>query len=117
MCAVCKLKNEIKVHIENRPISMDNLMDVAHRAAHFTQFKEMSSLLLLTCSKFLQKTIRIPADQLKFVRDQYHEGRERTALHLLDLFEDLPSLCINCNEVEENCLDGKLVSVEKMVFI
>ena len=102
-----KVTNEIKTQMEVMPLTMDSLMEVAHTAAQFMQFQEVSSALLLTCSKFLQNTVRTPADQLQFALDQLDTGREKTVLELLSLIKSSLLPCTNCGEME--CLNGKLV--------
>jgi len=106
-----KLTNEIKTQMEAMPLTMESLMEVAHTAAQFTQFEEVSSALLLTCSKFLQKTKRTPADQLQFALDQLDTGREKTVLQLLTLVKSNLLACTNCGEDE--CLNGKLVDTNE----
>eukprot|EP00092_Neocalanus_flemingeri_P027522 GFUD01029857.1.p1 GENE.GFUD01029857.1~~GFUD01029857.1.p1 ORF type:complete len:299 (+),score=59.71 GFUD01029857.1:202-1098(+) len=107
------LMNEIKTQMENVPLTVDSLVEVAHLAAQFTQFTDVSSALLVICAKFLQKTFKTPNDQLQFAINLSGTGKEVTVLQLLVLARDLPALeCSNCRE--EQCMDGLPVgSIDK----
>ena len=108
-----KLMDELKIQMENIPLSMENLVDVAHTATQYSQFDEVSPSLLLACAKFLQKSIGGPAQRLRFAVDQYACGRGDTALELLAMLLDLPPLeCYNCGE--KDCLTGQTVAQEKI---
>lgn len=102
------MTNEIKTQMETMPLTLESLMDVAHTAAQFTQFEEVSTALLSSCAKFLQKAISGAEDQLQFAVEQVGTGRETTVLHLFGLIKNLPPLeCSNCRKAQ--CLDGELV--------
>ena len=76
------LMDELKIQMEKIPLTMDTLMDVAQTASEFSQFVAVSSSLLVTCAKFLQKSVK-PADQLQFAFDQHAKRRGEIALELL----------------------------------
>ena len=108
-----RLMDELKIQMDNIPLSMENLLDVAHTATQYSQFDEVSTSLLLACAKFLQKSIGGPIQQLRFAVDQYACGRGDTALELLTVLLDLPPLeCYNCGE--KDCLTGQTVAQEKI---
>ena len=46
-----KLMDELKIQMRNIPLTKVNVMEVAHTAAQFEQYKEVSAVLLLTCSR------------------------------------------------------------------
>eukprot|EP00092_Neocalanus_flemingeri_P043921 GFUD01048561.1.p1 GENE.GFUD01048561.1~~GFUD01048561.1.p1 ORF type:complete len:298 (-),score=78.68 GFUD01048561.1:240-1133(-) len=102
-----RLMEEMKTQIVKVPITVDSLMEVAHIATEFTaMFPDVSSALLLTCAKFLQKTLKTQDQQLQFAVSQSGGGQEAAALKLLVLVRDLPPLvCANCGK--ETCLDGQ----------
>jgi len=105
-----ELMKEIKTQMEVVAITDENLMDTAHIATQFSQFPDVSSTLLVTCARFLQKTKRTAADRLDFAINQSGRGQEVTTLQLLMLVRDLPTLeCGNCGEPKEMCMDGKVV--------
>jgi len=102
------LTSEVKAKMQNMALTLETLMDVAHTAAQFTQFEEVSSALLLSCAKFLQKAITGPGDQLQYAVDQAGTGREATVLHLFGLIRNLPPLkCANCGQIK--CLASEPV--------
>jgi len=105
------LMKEIKTQMEIVAITDESLMDTAHIAAQFSQFPGVSSTLLDTCARFLQKTKRTPQDRLDFATNQSGGGQEAITLHLLILVRDLPPLeeCGNCREPKDKCMDGKVV--------
>ena len=104
------LMTEIKTQMEVVAITDENLMDTAHIATQFSQFPDVSSTLLNSCARFLQKTKRTPVDRLDFAINQSGGGQEVTTLQLLMLVRDLPTLeCGNCGEPMEMCMDGKVV--------
>eukprot|EP00092_Neocalanus_flemingeri_P017868 GFUD01019333.1.p1 GENE.GFUD01019333.1~~GFUD01019333.1.p1 ORF type:complete len:313 (+),score=76.48 GFUD01019333.1:53-940(+) len=109
-----ELMDEMKKQMENMPLTNnDDLLNVAHTATEFNHlFPDVSSALLLSCAKFLQKTIP-PSAQLQFAIDQSGTGKEATVLQLLPLAKDLPALeCSNCGDVD--CLDGQgVVGIDK----
>lgn len=110
MYQMTDMMKEIITQMENVSLTDDSLMDIAHTAAQFTQFSDVSSALLETCAKFLQKSVKTPEKQLQFALAQSGGGQEATALQLLVLVRDLPSLeCFNCGEARNKCLDGQLV--------
>jgi hypothetical protein len=105
------MMEEIKAQMENVAITEESLMDTAHTAAQFSQFSEVSTTLLRTCARFLQKTKKTSTERLDFAMKQSGNGQEATALQLLVLARDLPALeCGNCGEPKEKCLDGKVVA-------
>ena len=110
------LMDELKTQLKNIPLTMDNLMNVAHTAAQLNQFKVVSSAVLLTCSKFLKKSMNTKSNMelLQFAANQFCGSRKKTALHLLDLVKDLPPVCPNCDEDEDACLVGKPVTHDKL---
>jgi len=102
------LMKEIKTQIEVVAITDESLMDIADIAVQFSQFSDISSTLLQTCARFLQKTKKTPAERLNFAMNQSGGGQEATALQLLTLVRDLPK-CGNCGEPKEKCMNGKVV--------
>ena len=80
-----KLTEELKIQIENIPISMDNLMEVATTASEFSQFEIVSNALLMSCAKFLQKKFSDSAGRLKFALTQHANGNAEVAMDLLAL--------------------------------
>eukprot|EP00092_Neocalanus_flemingeri_P004322 GFUD01004647.1.p1 GENE.GFUD01004647.1~~GFUD01004647.1.p1 ORF type:complete len:297 (+),score=93.86 GFUD01004647.1:66-956(+) len=111
------LMEEVKIQMEKIPLTMEDVVDVAHSAAQFIQFPDISSTLLLSCAKFIQKSFRTPAQLLQFATDQSGDGQESTVQQLLALVRGLPDLpplkCFNCGE--EECQDGTLlVSLDKV---
>ena len=105
------MMNEIKTQMEVVAITDETLMDTAHTAAQFSQFSDVSSTLLHTCARFLQKTKKSPGERLEFAMNQSGGGQEATTLQLLVLARDLPALeCGNCGEAKEKCMDGKVVA-------
>eukprot|EP00092_Neocalanus_flemingeri_P000574 GFUD01000609.1.p1 GENE.GFUD01000609.1~~GFUD01000609.1.p1 ORF type:complete len:320 (-),score=59.54 GFUD01000609.1:542-1453(-) len=105
-----ELMDEMKKQMENVPITNnDTLFEVAHAATEFAHlFPDVSAALLLTCAKFVQKTIP-PSEQFQFAKDQSGTGKEAIVLQLLVLADDLPALveCSNCGSVP--CVDGQVV--------
>eukprot|EP00092_Neocalanus_flemingeri_P060136 GFUD01072039.1.p1 GENE.GFUD01072039.1~~GFUD01072039.1.p1 ORF type:complete len:311 (-),score=66.72 GFUD01072039.1:52-936(-) len=102
-----ELMDEMTKQMENVPLkNNEDLLNIAHTATQFHHlFPDVSSALLLSCAKFLQKTIPPPA-QLQFAIDQSGTGKEAIVLQLLSLAKDLPPVeCSNCGDVE--CLDGQ----------
>eukprot|EP00092_Neocalanus_flemingeri_P061012 GFUD01073267.1.p1 GENE.GFUD01073267.1~~GFUD01073267.1.p1 ORF type:complete len:162 (+),score=48.74 GFUD01073267.1:1-486(+) len=91
---------------------MEDVVEVAHSAAQFIMFPDISSTLLLSCAKFIQQSFRTPAQLLQFATDQCGDGQESTVQQLLALVRNLPDLpplkCSNCGEVE--CQDGMLLA-------
>eukprot|EP00092_Neocalanus_flemingeri_P025679 GFUD01027840.1.p1 GENE.GFUD01027840.1~~GFUD01027840.1.p1 ORF type:complete len:305 (-),score=90.41 GFUD01027840.1:51-965(-) len=111
------LMEEVKIQMEMIPLTMEDVVDVAHTAAQLIQFPDISSTLLLSCAKFVQKSFQTPAQLLQFATNQSGDGQESTVRELLALVRDLPDLpplkCSNCGE--EECQDGKLlVSLDKV---
>jgi len=104
-----ELREEVMVQIEEVAITMDNLMEVAHTATQFIQFPEVSNVLLQSCAKFLQNTIKTSDQKLQFAMAQTDSGQENTVLKLLVLAKDLPALveCPNCGGLK--CRDGQVV--------
>ena len=114
------LMEEIKNWMENIPLSIENVMEVANTAAQFTHFPATSSQLLLKCAKFIKQTLRTQARMQEFVR--FRNGQEMiTVQTLMTLVRDLKAqemlpkdhalMCSNCKMDE--CQNGKRVS---MVF-
>ena len=62
------LMDEVKTWMEKIPLSMDNVMDIAKTATHFTHFPAASSQLLLRCAKFIKQTLRTQARFKEFAR-------------------------------------------------
>ena len=102
------LMKEMKTQMEIVAITDESLLDTAHIAAQFTQFPDVSSTLLDTCARFLQKTKRTSAERLDFAINQSGGWQEATALQLLRLVRDLPTLG-NCGDPMEKCKNGKVV--------
>jgi len=109
-----KLTEELKIQMENIPLSMDNLMDVATTASEYSQFVEVSKCVMMSCAKFLQKTISYPADRLEFALTQHASGNGELALELLALVNQVVPLveCSNCKG--KPCDVGKGVPYDKM---
>jgi len=113
---VPKLTEELKIQMENIPLSMDNLMDVATTASEYSQFEEVTNTVMMTCAKFLQKsTINESADKrLEFALTQYDSGNGEIALKILALVKQLSPLveCSNCKG--KPCVVGQGVPYDKM---
>jgi len=109
-----KLTEELKIQMENIPLSMDNLMDVATIASEYSQFEEVSNCVMMSCAKFLQKMIRYPADRLEFALTQYASGNGEVALKLLTLVKQVVPLveCGNC--MGKPCVKGQGVPYDRM---
>jgi len=109
-----KLTEELKTQMENIPLSMDNLMEVASTASEFSQFEIVSDALLMSCAKFLQKKVSDPADRLEFALTQYASGNVEVAMELLALVKQLPPLveCSNCKG--KPCMNEQVVPYSKM---
>merc|ERR1712179_650979 len=108
------LTEELINQMENIPLSMDNLVDLATTASEYSQFEEVTNCVLMSCAKFLQKTINDPADRLDFALTQYTSGNGEIALKLLALVKQLSPLveCSNCKE--KPCVVGQGVPYDKM---
>eukprot|EP00092_Neocalanus_flemingeri_P043920 GFUD01048560.1.p1 GENE.GFUD01048560.1~~GFUD01048560.1.p1 ORF type:complete len:315 (-),score=58.22 GFUD01048560.1:111-1007(-) len=105
-----ELMDEMKKQMGNVVItSNDALFEVVHAATEFDHlFPDVSAALLLSCAKYVQKTIP-PSEQLQFAKDQSGTGKEAIVLQLLVLADDLPALeCSNCGSVP--CVDGQVVA-------
>eukprot|EP00092_Neocalanus_flemingeri_P038754 GFUD01042196.1.p1 GENE.GFUD01042196.1~~GFUD01042196.1.p1 ORF type:complete len:313 (+),score=83.48 GFUD01042196.1:54-941(+) len=106
-----ELMDEMTKQMENGPLkNNEDLLNIAHTATQFNHlFPDVSSALLLSCAKFLQKTIPPASAQLQFAIDQSGTGKEVTVLQLLSLAKDLPPVqeCSNCGGME--CLDGQVL--------
>jgi len=108
------LTEQLKIQMENIPLSMDNLMDVFTTASEYSQFEEVTNYVLMLCAKFLQKTISDPADRLDFALTQYDGGNREIALKLLALVKQL-SPRVECSNCKENpCVVGQGVPYDKM---
>jgi len=113
---VPKLKEELKEQMEKMekvPISMENLIEVATAAtivSKFSNFEDVSSVLLLNCAKVLKENIPVGVEQVKFAVDQHATGMGSIALELLTLGQSLE--CENCQEV--NCMKGQTVRRDKL---
>ena len=70
-----ELMEELKIQIENFPISMDNLMQVATAAYEYPQFEDVSKAVMVSCAKFLflHQTI---AEQAEFLSQYASENGE-----------------------------------------
>ena len=116
MYDIPELVDELKTQMENLTLRLDSLVNVAHIALQFHQFEDVSFTLLNACAMFLQKTAQKSSDRIQFAVDHLGGGRERTALKLLALVEDLPPLqCKNCRRNHDNCLDGEPVIRHHMI--
>ena len=100
------LMEEVQDKIENAPLSMDCLMDVASSATQFGQFPPVSGPLLLRCAKFLKENLSTTGKILKFAANQSESGREVTIVKLLSLM-DIQD-CSNCKQ--EECQNGKVLA-------
>jgi len=98
------LMEELKIQMENIPLSMDNLMDVASTASAYSQFEEISQAVMMSCAKFLQKTV---SDKLEFALTQHSSGKGDIALDLLALVKLLPPLVVCSNCRGEPCKVGQ----------
>ena len=109
-----KLTEELKTQMENIPLSMDNLMEVASTASEFSQFVIVSNALLMSCAKFLQKKFSDPADRLEFALNQHASGNVEVAMELLALVKQLPPLveCSNCKG--KPCMKEQVVPHSRM---
>ena len=79
------LMEELKYHLDNIPLTMENVMEVADTAYQFNQFPDFSSSLLLQCAKFIKTNLKSAVSLLKFASDQSGLGKEATVLKLLAL--------------------------------
>jgi len=103
------LMEELKNHMDNIPLTMGNVMDVADTAYQFNQFPDFSSSLLLQCAKFINNTLKTPASLLKFASDQSGLGQEATVLKLIALINhEHPIQCQNCKETP--CQHGQPIA-------
>merc|ERR1712179_516836 len=109
-----KLTEELKIQMENIHLSMDNLMDVATTASEYSQFVEVSNCVMMSCAKFLMKTISKPADRLEFALTQHASGNGELALELLALIKQVVPLveCSNCKG--KPCDVGRVFPYYKM---
>jgi len=110
-----KLKKELKIQMKNISISMDNVVEVASTAHEYSHFEEVSNTVMMSCVKFLQKTIDDPTDErLEFALTQFASGNGKIALKLLALVKQLPPLvrCKNCKG--KPCIVGQNVPYVKM---
>ena len=109
-----KLTEELKIQIENIPISMDNLMEVATTASEYSQFVIVSNAHLISCAKFLQKKFSDSANRLKFALTQHANGNAEVAMDLLALVEQLPPLVECCNCRGKPCMKEQVVPYSRM---
>jgi len=109
-----ELSEDLLIQMEDIPLSMDNLMEVASTAYKFSQFEKVSNSVLKSCAKFLQKAAKNPADQLELVLTQGGKGKADIAIKLLELVKQLPprGRCFNCKE--EPCKTGQSVPHVRM---
>jgi len=114
-----KLMEELMMQMENFPISMDNLMEVAVTASEYSQFEIVSDAVIVACAKVLQKTLSDPAEGMgftEFTQTQFACGNGQVALRLLALVDVKqlipPVKCDNCEE--KPCIRGQTVPYAKM---
>jgi hypothetical protein len=95
--------------MENLPLKIGNVLEVAETAVQFLQFPTVSNALLLKSAKFLISTLTTPAELLQFAIDQSGTGQGDTVLQLLALIKDMKpkEKCQNCQEDEEECRNGE----------
>ena len=86
------LMEEVTKQMENLPMTLEDVMEIADTAAQFTQFPTVSSTLLLTCAKFLKTTLTTPSEQLEFATNQSGRGQGDTVLQILALIRGLKDL-------------------------
>jgi len=101
-----ELMGHIKSQMDNIPLSMENVMEVADSAYDFNQFPDVSYSLLLRCAKFIKSKLRTPARLLEFAVDQSGSGQEATVLKLMALIKQ--SECSNCNSTP--CKNGQEIT-------
>jgi len=102
------LLEKIRVLVQNFPLTMSSLLDVAHTAFQFTQFPSISSELIQTCAKFLKVSLKTDSELLNFATNLSGSGQELTGLHLLKVLRTISTRCPNCRA--EECEDGKEIS-------
>ena len=94
---VSGLMEELRLQMTTLPLTLEGLMDVADTAAQFTQFPAIFSTLLLTCAKFLKKTLRTPAKLLQFGNEHAGSGQGDTFIQLMGMVNTL-SVNSKCND-------------------
>jgi len=108
------LSDELMDQMENIPLSMENLIEVASTALKYSQFEEISNAVLVSCARFLQRAATNPADQLELVLTLGGNGKAEVAIKLLELVKKLPprGKCFNCKE--EPCMVDQSVPYVSM---
>jgi len=111
---ITELKEELKKQLAIFPVTKDNLVDTASVAYELSwQLDSVSSVLLLNCAKFFQKSYRRAADVTKFVSEHHGNEKGNLVMELLSLVSTLPPLeCGNCGE--NPCLSGQPVIHQKL---
>jgi len=112
-----ELSDELHIQMENIPLSMNNLIEVAFAASKFSQcsqFEQISKSVLNSCAKFLQKEDKNPVDKLELILTEGGNGMADIAIELLELVKQLPprSMCYDCRE--ESCMVVQNVPHVKM---
>ena len=83
------LKEDIKRHLKQFPMKMENVMEVASLASRH-QFPDISSAVLLSCAAFLKSALKSKEDLLNFATVQSTRGEEAVAMKLLSLMTSVP---------------------------
>jgi len=111
---VSKLTDELKRQMENFPITMTNLMEIASTAKEYHMLEDVSKVLLLNCAKVLQKNVGLVGGGQQFALEEHiSSDRGLLALDLLKLVQSLPSIaCDNCEE--GICQNGNQVTHDKL---
>ena len=64
------LLEELVFHMEQYPLTMQTVLEIAETAEQFTQFPKVSGQLLTNCSKFLKTNLNTDRLKLQFALDQ-----------------------------------------------
>jgi len=104
------LMKEVKIQLENFPLTMENLMEVAVTADEYKQFPDVTSVVIQSCAKFLNSSLQSKEAILKFAAEQVGKDQGAVGIKLLALAHShsLLNLCKNCSG--DPCHHGEEVS-------
>ena len=95
---------EVKRMIDNVPLNMECVVDVADLAAQFDQFPTVSDPILLKCVQFLKNQLGATWKILRFTVNLSGNGQEQTMVKLIALMD---LTCPSCKQ--EKCKSGELL--------